>query len=1001
LKKFGSIIFILYLFASSIVLFAQHNNLSYTTKMLGQADGLSQASNYFNFEDSKGFMWITAPDAINRYDGSHIKVYNLNKYFKNCQALQQGYGFAEDANANIYIGSDKGIYKYSRILDQFELLSTTKKQNQTMLVIGSYQNKIWCCNASNEIICYNINKNIFETKGKFNGPSSNSFHVYAVGTYEKYPILTSKGHLYIFDNNVQVFDCNTSKVRTILQIDKNRFWASTLNKQGNTIYLCAQNEIYEISDSNIIINIHNYNLQGIHKRNILNIYASKDFIIYKARFTSYIKQISTNKIATVKQYGSNGSFDNEGQFWMDINGKGFEIINLQQNPFHFTYALNQNNEYIGIGDLSQLVNGNIYLHQNIQSVDLEKDNNILSSITLNDSKEPGLLKKTILDTNRNIAWCINGKYSTEDYFFYKYEFGYIVKENKFILLQDISNIFKSTSLKSVEMLGKHHVLFCGNDGLYTYHITSKRFAKILPNTLKLCFQINILSPTTFAVSTLNKKMYLIELNANNEFIIKQIILEGIQVFYINYHAQTQTYWVGADDGVYILDKHFKTIKKLDANDGLEGTYIFGLLIDDFNTVWLSHQRGMSAINCNTYKVINYTPEDGLQGYDFNNRAFLKTVKGLFVFGGSNGLNWFKPPLHLAPKSKPTVYIDEFLCNEKNYMSEFNLGQAVGFKANQTNLEVRAYICDLQQAVSQHIVYKLNDEPLQVLSNKGIINFLKLAVGDYTLKLGYINRFLDKPQWQKEYQFSIAAYFYKQTWFIILCTLLLSGFVFYLFNYFKTKKVQQKVKAQQALNTQRQQITADLHDDIGATLSSIQVNSNVANQLLKNNRQANAENILNKIEQQAQEVSEKISHIIWAIKPNAENNISLQERIKQIVYTMLSDTGIKYKVQIDEQIENEITSFTQRKNILLICKEAINNILKYSKAKEATIIFTKDDKTNIICLTITDNGIGFDPTLTKGNGIGNIHARAQEMNGVCVITSYPNVETKIQIQFDPT
>jgi hypothetical protein len=61
---------------------------NFTIKTLSQKDGLSQGSNYFMHEDRFGFMWITANDAINRYDGSWVKVYKDARYFKNCAPLR-------------------------------------------------------------------------------------------------------------------------------------------------------------------------------------------------------------------------------------------------------------------------------------------------------------------------------------------------------------------------------------------------------------------------------------------------------------------------------------------------------------------------------------------------------------------------------------------------------------------------------------------------------------------------------------------------------------------------------------------------------------------------------------------------------------------------------------------------------------------------------------------------------------------------------------------------
>ena len=63
----------------SIILFSQ-NVENFSVSTLSQDDGLSQGSNYFRFEDSHGFMWITGNDALNRYDGENVKfIFQLDK----------------------------------------------------------------------------------------------------------------------------------------------------------------------------------------------------------------------------------------------------------------------------------------------------------------------------------------------------------------------------------------------------------------------------------------------------------------------------------------------------------------------------------------------------------------------------------------------------------------------------------------------------------------------------------------------------------------------------------------------------------------------------------------------------------------------------------------------------------------------------------------------------------------------------------------------------------
>lgn len=165
--------------------------------------------------------------------------------------------------------------------------------------------------------------------------------------------------------------------------------------------------------------------------------------------------------------------------------------------------------------------------------------------------------------------------------------------------------------------------------------------------------------------------------------------------------------------------------------------------------------------------------------------------------------------------------------------------------------------------------------------------------------------------------------------------------------------------------------------MGATLSSLQINSAIAQKLFEKNPNE-AQLILEKIEIQAKNISENIGNIIWSMKPGDDEFMTLSTRIKNFASEILGNTEIPFSIEIEESLDKEITNFTLRKNIVLICKEALNNIAKYSKATQVKLILNKKD--NHYHLIISDNGIGFNQEETKGNGLRNMRKRVEEMNG---------------------
>lgn len=240
--------------------------------------------------------------------------------------------------------------------------------------------------------------------------------------------------------------------------------------------------------------------------------------------------------------------------------------------------------------------------------------------------------------------------------------------------------------------------------------------------------------------------------------------------------------------------------------------------------------------------------------------------------------------------------------------------------------------------------------------------------------------------------SSRVQFTKRIWFWPLMTLIaLSPFLFYYFR-FKLNKQKYEFQQQLALEQQRSNITADLHDEIGSSLSSLQINSAVASFLVETNP-VEAQKILQKIESQSEHLSDKIGDIIWSMKPGKEEFLTLTSRIKNFANEIVGSTDINYKIKIDEKIDKVVTNISARKNIVLFVKEAINNAVKYSKAKQLTILIQVIE--NQITIEISDDGVGFDTSIVKGNGLGNMQKRIEELNGKFSITSELNLGTKIK------
>jgi signal transduction histidine kinase len=192
---------------------------------------------------------------------------------------------------------------------------------------------------------------------------------------------------------------------------------------------------------------------------------------------------------------------------------------------------------------------------------------------------------------------------------------------------------------------------------------------------------------------------------------------------------------------------------------------------------------------------------------------------------------------------------------------------------------------------------------------------------------------------------------------------------------------------------KQKISQDLHDDIGASLSSLQIYSTIAEKTFRDDP-AKAIEMLEKISVQSKTLMENMGDIVWSMKTNDNHTASLEAKIKNFSVELLDDLNIDFSLYIAPAAEMILQNATARKNILLIIKEALNNIAKYSKASEAKLFIDVAGKQ--LELRITDNGVGFDSDQRTGigNGLQNMKNRAAELDGSLIIGSAAGSGTSV-------
>jgi signal transduction histidine kinase len=212
-----------------------------------------------------------------------------------------------------------------------------------------------------------------------------------------------------------------------------------------------------------------------------------------------------------------------------------------------------------------------------------------------------------------------------------------------------------------------------------------------------------------------------------------------------------------------------------------------------------------------------------------------------------------------------------------------------------------------------------------------------------------------------------------------------------------EKLIEQLKANELLQNRmqhiRNKIAQDLHDDIGSTLSSISILSDLA---LRENGGAQTMETMNEIKDNSMMLMERMDDIVWSISPRNDSLENLLIRVRHFATTLFEAKGIEYTIDIQRNISEVRLPMDYRQHIYLILKEAINNLVKYALASQAFLEVSFDRE--YLTLRVRDNGRGFDQaTPSTGNGLSGMQRRAAMMNARLSIRSAPGEGTSIGLQ----
>jgi two-component sensor histidine kinase len=440
----------------------------------------------------------------------------------------------------------------------------------------------------------------------------------------------------------------------------------------------------------------------------------------------------------------------------------------------------------------------------------------------------------------------------------------------------------------------------------------------------------------------------------------------------------------AGDGITLFNKKTKTFKIVNSLANLYKPDCENV-IGSKKTVWISSEFGILNYDPGTRKSLSFQQASWMQ---FFPGSPFSVIGNEIVFGFSDGIAYFTPALkdNLAPSDPviESVYVNNQPALPQNANGAASQKLVFSHADNSINIAFTAFLYN----DPDHIKFRYRligaDSKWLYTADQRSANYAQLPPGDYTFYVQCGNKNAIWNNNPASFSFVINPPYWATWWFRTLAILLIVFALYWLYRY--------RIKNILAIQKIRERIASDFHDDIGTALSSISIFSEVADtQLEEKLPHEQTREIISHISFQSRAMLDAMDDIIWAVNPQNDHLYDLAVRMREFAIPLLEARNIQFDIEIQEDILNTRIKMEARKNLFLIFKECINNILKHSGCTAMTVAVNRLN--NQLELIITDNGKGFNlAALHTRNGLKNMQKRAVEINGNIKVTTAPGKGT---------
>jgi ligand-binding sensor domain-containing protein/two-component sensor histidine kinase len=682
--------------------------------------------------------------------------------------------------------------------------------------------------------------------------------------------------------------------------------------------------------------------------------------------------------------------DREENLWVATDNNGLFRFNPSREFFTNVHHLNRGTHKPGEGSpLSFIADNNNTLLMGAWGNGIYRFDSSFNNIPLNIkgiAENNSVIVWHMLQSNdANIVWM-----GTQPGGLYKYN-----RQTQSAAYYDVPAVEKSTIRQIAEDTYGNLWIGTHSRGLFKYTKTgaaynfTKNVEKITEVDDRTIHALTIDKNGNLLVGTSANGVYIIDTRSNRA--IRHFTTEGppqqrLQSTYVTSFCifnDTTTFIGGAGLNMYNPVK--QTIKKIFTPSNLPND-VASIQKDQSGNIWVTLSSGMFELNPNFLHVFMlFDRIEGITNDHFINNASAILPNGRMVFGSSNHFIAFDPKKIIQSDSLPDVAISGFKILNKPVAVDSLLNlKRIELGPNQNAITIE--LSYLLYGCNSILKYKLEgidkDWIHADVTNQAVYPFL--PPGTYTFK-ALTEGGDGKPSKNITTLIIKVKPLYWQTWWFFGLIIFVGVGLFL----WVDKLRMQKIKATESV---RNRIATSLTEDMGNSLSSINITSELAKTKIDTDTERTKEYI-NQISDSSNRMVQAMYDMVWSINPGNDTLQHTIDRMKNYAAEMESMYSPSIIFQVDEQAKDLRLRMETRYEMLSIYKEAVNNAARHAQAKYIEV--NLQYKSPAITLCIRDDGKGFNVELVElSRGLSEMRRRAGTINAKLTLKSEINTGTTV-------